>query len=75
MKTVLNEGYYRFEWMHRKANGDDFPVEVSLTPVAKEGKIVIHSLCPECVKNLYPEMADEILDAVAKEEKARKNSK
>ena len=26
-------GYHRFEWQHRKVNGEVFPVEVTLTPV------------------------------------------
>ena len=26
-------GYHRFEWMHRRMTGEDFPVEVTLTPV------------------------------------------
>ncbi len=42
MGTAFEKGYHRFEWMHRKVNGDDFPVEVSLTPVAVKGKNVLH---------------------------------
>lgn len=26
-------GFHRFEWMHRRMDGEDFPVEVTLTPV------------------------------------------
>jgi len=26
-------GYHRFEWVHRRMTGEDFPVEVTLTPV------------------------------------------
>ncbi|MBA3546496.1 MAG: PAS domain S-box protein [Nannocystis sp.] len=26
-------GHHRFEWMHRRLDGEDFPVEVTLTPV------------------------------------------
>jgi PAS domain S-box-containing protein len=26
-------GHHRFEWMHRRRTGEDFPVEVTLTPV------------------------------------------
>jgi anti-anti-sigma regulatory factor/PAS domain-containing protein len=28
-----SRGYHRFEWMHRRMTGEDFPVEVTLTPV------------------------------------------
>lgn len=31
IKIALNNGFHRFEWIHRKANGGDFPVEVSLS--------------------------------------------
>ena len=35
-------GYHRFEWMHRKVNGVDFPVEVTLTPVAlRDGPAIL----------------------------------
>jgi len=35
--TARKNGYHRFEWTHRRMNGEDFPVEVTLTPV------VLHS--------------------------------
>ena len=28
-----SRGYHRFEWTHRRMTGEDFPVEVTLTPV------------------------------------------
>ncbi len=40
--AALEKGYYRFEWIHTKANGQDFPVEVSLTPISYQGKTLIH---------------------------------
>lgn len=42
MKTALAKGFHRFEWMYKKANGEVFPVEVSLTPIASRGKTIIH---------------------------------
>ncbi len=39
---ALKEGFHRFEWMHRRANGEPFPVEVSLTPLSLRGQTVIH---------------------------------
>ena len=44
MKTAFEKGFHRFEWVHRKANGDDFPVEVSLTPITYRGKTILHCL-------------------------------
>ncbi|MBF0477947.1 MAG: PAS domain S-box protein [Candidatus Omnitrophica bacterium] len=42
MRIAHEKGFNRFEWVHRKANGSDFPVEVSLTPVLVKGKSVLH---------------------------------
>jgi len=42
MRIALEKGYNRFEWIHKKANGEDFLVEASLTPVLLNGKTVIH---------------------------------
>ncbi len=43
MMSLANvQGFHRFEWAHRKANGEVFPVEVSLTPIVIHGKNVIH---------------------------------
>ena len=34
MEVLARErGYHRFEWTHRRMNGEEFPVEVTLTPV------------------------------------------
>lgn len=44
MRIAFERGYHRFEWMHRKASGEDFPVEVSLTPIAIHGKNALHCL-------------------------------
>lgn len=32
-RIARERGYHRFEWMHRRMTGEDFPVEVTLTPV------------------------------------------
>jgi len=34
-------GYHRFEWMHQRTDGTQFPVEVTLTPVRLNGRDVI----------------------------------
>ena len=49
MDSVAREmGYHRFEWMHRKLDGEVFPVEVTLNPVKLGGKpamiVVWHDL-------------------------------
>ncbi|MFH0754423.1 MAG: PAS domain S-box protein, partial [Candidatus Omnitrophota bacterium] len=43
MMQIANEkGFNRFEWMHRKADGTDFPVEVSLTPIVYDAKPLLY---------------------------------
>ena len=27
MQVAFEHGFHRFEWIHRRANGEDFPVE------------------------------------------------
>ncbi len=47
-RIAREQGYHRFEWVHRKADETDFPVEVTLTPVQLGGKeallVVWHDL-------------------------------
>ncbi len=38
MALAYKQGSHRFEWMHRKANGEVFPVEVLLTAISTDGK-------------------------------------
>jgi diguanylate cyclase (GGDEF)-like protein/PAS domain S-box-containing protein len=44
IRTAFEKGFHRFEWMHRKAGGGDFPVEVSLTPIPYKGRTILHCL-------------------------------
>jgi len=37
MADALREGYCRFEWIHKKKNGENFPVDVSLTRIPYQG--------------------------------------
>jgi PAS domain S-box-containing protein len=40
-RLAHEKGYHRFEWQHRRMDGTDFPVEVTLTPVMLSGKSVL----------------------------------
>lgn len=44
INKALKEGYNRFEWVHTKANGDDFHVEVMLTPIVFKGKQILYTI-------------------------------
>jgi len=43
MTMAVKTGSHRFEWMHRRADGEEFPVEVSLTLVPYKGRNLIHT--------------------------------
>ncbi len=43
MEIAKKNGSHRFEWVHRKANGEDFFVEVSLTIIPFQGRDIIHT--------------------------------
>lgn len=44
MQIALDEGSNRFEWIHRRIDGEDFPVEVLLTPITVGEKTIIHTV-------------------------------
>ena len=41
MQLAHRDGHFRFEWLHRRQNGEIFPTEVSLTPVEFDGRKVL----------------------------------
>ncbi|BDI28261.1 hypothetical protein CCAX7_003120 [Capsulimonas corticalis] len=40
-RLAWENGYHRFEWIHRKMDGEEFPVEVTLTPVTLRDRPVM----------------------------------
>lgn len=44
INEALENGFNRFEWIHRKADGSDFPVEVMLTPIIVKGKQLFYTV-------------------------------
>jgi len=42
--TAFDRGSNRFEWDHRRFDGEVFPVEVTLTPVSLFGKQMLHCM-------------------------------
>ena len=37
-RIAREKGFHRFEWVHRKINGEDFPVQVTLNAVVIDGR-------------------------------------
>lgn len=45
IRTTIENGTHRFEWIHKKKNGDLFPAEVVLTKIDRpNNKFIIHSI-------------------------------
>ncbi len=42
MNLAFNHGVHRFEWIHTRANGEDFWAEITLTPIVKNDKKILH---------------------------------
>lgn len=65
-RTAHERGFHRFEWIHRRMTGEDFPVEVTLTPVTIPGQrvllVVWHELT--AIKAREAELAAQI-DVIA----------
>jgi PAS domain S-box-containing protein len=60
MDIALNKGSHRFEWVHQKANGDFFPVEVLLTLIqSHDDAIVLHTVWRDITKR---KLAEQELD-------------
>lgn len=69
MAAVIEEGHHRFEWIHRRKNGEDFPVEVTLTSIPDKAGTAIY-----CVwRDITERKANEDGLKLAKEEAEKAN--
>ncbi len=55
--TARRNGHHRFDWTHRRQDGDEFPCEVSLTPVAVGGQSVLLVVWHELTERARAEAA------------------
>ncbi|MBE0646624.1 MAG: response regulator [Bacteroidales bacterium] len=62
MSIALKRGSHRFEWDHKKADGEVFPVEVLLTPIPNiDGKTIIHTVWRDISERKKAEKTQRIL--------------
>ncbi len=61
--TAIQQGKNFFEWIHRRANGEDFPAEVLLTPMKLDGREVLQAI------------VRDITDRKQREERVRQSEK
>ena len=52
---AIENGSNRFQWIHTRANGEDFPVEVLLTAVPFEGRTLVHVVWRDITRRLKAE--------------------
>ncbi len=57
IRIALEQGSNRFEWMHRRGDGEDFLVEVLLTPIPVGDKTVIHTVWRDITERKQAEQA------------------
>lgn len=62
---ALAEGTHRFDWTARKLNGEEFPVEVTLTALQLAGRTVVQSVIIDLSERKRAEA--ELQNALAKE--------
>ena len=60
INTALEKGYNRFEWIHVKSDGTNFPVEVMLTPITLKGKQLFYTIWRDISER---KRAEEVLKA------------
>jgi PAS domain S-box-containing protein len=60
---AFEKGYHRFEWMHRKLNGDPLPVEITLVRVKYRGEYAIAGY----IRDLTEQKAAEQLTKIVTE--------
>lgn len=68
MQMAIEKGSHRFEWLHKKANGEIFPVDVLLTTITNEdGSITIHTTWRDISKQKKNQKLQQSLFAISEE--------
>ncbi|RZB30779.1 MAG: hypothetical protein SRB1_03059 [Desulfobacteraceae bacterium Eth-SRB1] len=58
MKTAFKNGGHRFEWYHKKSDGEIFPVEVSLTAISDDkNNQILHTIWRDITERKQTEKA------------------
>ena len=58
IRTAFEKGTHKFEWVRRRTNGEEFPVEVTLTTIPWKGKQILHVILKDITEQ---KLADEAL--------------
>lgn len=66
-RIAREQGHHRFEWLHRKTDGTNFPVEVTLTPVVLSGKAAMLAVWHDLTERKKGESELQLLSTVVEE--------
>lgn len=62
MNIVYKKGSYRLEWMHKKADGEVFPVEVLMTSItSSDGKKIIHTVWRDITNRKRTDLIQKVI--------------
>lgn len=67
IQTAIREGFYFFEWTHRRMSGEDFPATVLLTRIEQSGKIIIQATVRDITAQ---KRAEKKLEDILRQQKA-----
>ena len=56
---AYNKGVNKFEWIHKRANDENFPVEVWLTSIPYKDRHIIHAVCRDMTE--YKKAKQELI--------------
>ncbi len=62
MATAFKNGVQRFEWINKKATGEEFWVEITLTPIVLNSKNIVHVIWKDISTQKKLEEANELLN-------------
>jgi PAS domain S-box-containing protein len=57
INEALQKGSCTFDWIYRRANGDDFPAEVFLNALEMEGRVILQSIVRDVTERKQAEQA------------------
>ena len=55
INEAIEKGYNRFEWIHKKKDGSDLPVEVMLTSIQLKGKPILYTVWRDITERMQAE--------------------
>jgi len=70
MEIALTKGTHRFEWAHKRKDGEVFPVEVSLTAIPQDEGVLLHTVWLDITERKQAET--EILNSKTEAERANR---